>query len=212
MNRTNLKLIITALFAAAIAGAAVLLVIGQVGKPARSLTDTDMPQDTVTSFFEALRDSDYSAADEMIYNYELTNTDVQLEDAVAQQLFQALGRSISFEFSGECTVDGLNAVQPVRVTYLDINSAASELNTITKAQVSKRLEEADDPSEFYDGSGEYLEEFVMQVFEEAVVIMLEQADAYYVTKEITIGLVYEDSDWFIELNDELLACMFGGLK
>jgi len=106
----------------------------------------------------------------------------------------------------------LTAVQTVDVTYLDIQSAASQLNTLVNEQIEALFLEAEDTDALYDENGEYTEEFINRAFNNAVVIMLENAPAYYVTRQIDVDLYFENAEWLIRISDDLMLCMFGGLK
>jgi len=211
MNRKNI-FYLTAVLAVVMIIAVISIISSQVGAPARALGQTADPQQTVSEFFEALGNSDYAAANEFLGDCTLKNTTVELNDPAAQKLFQALGESISFEFCGECRTEGLTAVQTVDVTYLDIQSAASQLNTLVNEQIEALFLEAEDTDALYDENGEYTEEFINRAFNNAVVIMLENAPAYYVTRQIDVDLYFENAEWLIRISDDLMLCMFGGLK
>ena len=212
MNKSKSILRITYIVAVAAVVLLFFVVSGNLGAPAKSLTGTGDPQETVSAFFDALHKADYETVNGILGNCTLVNTDMSQQSEVNRKLFSALSDSISSRFAGDCRVDGLNAVQTVQVTYFDISSSAAQLNTLTKEQLDLMLSEVDNASELYDENGEYRHDVVMQVFEQAVVIMLENVNDYYVTREFDINLFYEDDNWYIEPSEDILGCMIGGMK
>ena len=72
------------------------------------------------------------------------------------------------------------------------------------------MDEAEDTSEIYDANYEYREDFVMEVLYDAAVEAVKK-DAKTNTVFITINLSYQDGQWWIVSDNELLDAISGGV-
>ncbi len=210
----NSKTTLTTIYCAAIAAVLVLFLVvsGNLGTPAKSLTGLDDPQETVSEFFGSLRRGDLEAAGSLLSHCNLENTDMTNQSDVNRKLYQALCDSISVRFAGDSTVDGLDAVQTVQVTYFDISSSASKLNELTKQQIDIMLNDTASAAELYNENSEYRPEVVMQIFDQAAMQLLENPSEYYVTRTFDIELLHEGDGWFIVPSDDLMDCILGGMN
>ena len=176
-----------------------------------SLVSIPDPQEAVTKFFDYICAEDYASADTLLKNYELVGSAGQPEGEVAQKLHAALIDSLSCTLNGDCEISGNTAVQKVTITYFDLASLSERLNAITAEKMDALVNEMND-SELYDENGSYREEVVMQVLSDAVDSVLEAPQQYYVSKNLSINLSYESSEWLISADDELFECLLGGLQ
>jgi hypothetical protein len=93
-----------------------------------------------------------------------------------------------------------------------MSSVTNNLQTRSKQLLEQRVNAAADTDEVYNNENEYREDFVMQVLYDAVVQAL-QEDAKTTTCEVTINMVYENGQWWIVPNSDLLSVIsFGVLK
>ena len=96
------------------------------------------------------------------------------------------------------------------MTGLDITSVTSVLKDRSQALLEKRVAETEDADDVYDENNEYREDFVMQVLYDAAAQALEE-DAQEMTVEFTVNLVYQNDEWMVVVDSELLDAISGGI-
>ena len=74
----------------------------------------------------------------------------------------------------------------------------------------KALEEAENLEDVYDDKLQYREDFVMDVLYDAAEMALKE-DAKMITTELTLNLSYQNEQWWIAADRELLDAIYGGI-
>jgi len=93
---------------------------------------------------------------------------------------------------------------------MDIGSVTDVQGERSQALLEARVEQAKDPSELYDENNNFREDLVMDVLYEAAQQALTQ-DAQEKTWEITVNLVYENGQWWVQPEAALLEAISGGI-
>lgn len=167
------------------------------------------PQETVSTFFDALCAEDYDSAYACLSGY----TDLGLSggptDPVGQTMYDALRDSYSYELYGSCVVDQLTAHQEVLFTYLSLPSMAKDVEEETMTVLSGFVETRP-RSELYDSNNNYLPEVAQEAYSTAVDNILTHAGNYYTTVGVQIELEYINGSWLMIPGQSLLSAITGG--
>lgn len=164
----------------------------------------------MTELMEAVCRNDYAAASEQLYGNPEFGVDRDPADEVGELIWEAFTESISYELSGELYATDSGVAQNITITTLDIESVTGVLKARSTALLEKRVAETEDPDEVYDENVEYREEFVMKVLYDATVQALKE-DARMVTRSVTVNMIYENDQWWILADNELLNAVSGGI-
>lgn len=125
------------------------------------------------------------------------------------RLGEALRKSYSYRLIGEPTINELTAVQKVEFTYLDLGwferNTAGRIDGLIAEKIKTRTK-----SQLYDENGEYRDELMSEVYEEALASSLKWADRYYVTVVYDVKLEYVDGSWYIIYSDDMTKGFKGG--
>ena len=167
------------------------------------------PADTVTQFFESIRFGNYPLAYSCLSDYVTLGLEQEPETPEAKQIYNALKKTYTYRLNGECSVNGLEAVQPISFRALNIRR--------TEEAVAKHAAEifeqatADRPaSEVYDESGAVLPDVTDQVYAMALEEALAHPDALCSETELEVKLQYIDGAWKIVTDRPLMAALVGG--
>ena len=169
--------------------------------------EPDEPKSRVSDMMDCVCSGDFTKAQ----SYMLTNPNLGMkdpDDEIAAIIWEAFLDSMSYSFSGECqpTEDGLT--QKIAFQCLDITSITASLRERSQALLTQRVEEAEDVSEIYDENNEYRADVVRQMLLLAVNDALKE-DAKMQTTEVSIDLKYQEGQWWIIADQELLDVLFG---
>lgn len=164
----------------------------------------------MTELMEAVCRNDYAAASEQLYGNPEFGVDRDPADEVGELIWDAFTESISYELNGELYATDSGVAQNITITTLDIESVTGVLKARSTALLEKRVAETEDPDEVYDENVEYREEFVMKVLYDATVQALKE-DARMVTRSVTVNMIYENDQWWILADNELLNAVSGGI-
>ena len=164
----------------------------------------------ITDLMDAVMNCDYEKASSVIYGNPQLGLDREPEDEVVKMLWDAFTESQSYELKGGCMADNSGLTQQVVMTYLDIYSITENLSDRSEAILMQRIEEAENSDVIYDENNEYREEVVMDALKEAVTMALKE-DAEYVTVEVALNLIYQDDQWWVLSNSQLIQAISGGM-
>lgn len=188
--------------------AAAACVIGRTEGLLFTRTEGD-PQDTVICFFDSILDHDWETACSCLSDYSSLGMEEPPEDPAEAALYEALQASYAYSLSGDCSVTGLNAVQEVRFTYLDLPSLSGSLQAETVSAVQRLVEELP-AGQIYDGQGGYREDFISLAYLDAVRTVLLHPDPYLRTAVLPLELHYTDGIWKLSASPALLTALSGG--
>lgn len=167
------------------------------------------PQKTVTRFFDALCAGDNDTAYTCLENYSSLGLEKEPSSKSGELVYNALKDSYSYELVGAANVDKLTAQQTVSFTYLDLKAmeqyVEKETNDVLREIVRSRARK-----DVYDENNNYLPAVTDEAYETAVKTVLNSAENYYNSAELTVGLDYVGQQWFINADSALLSCIMGG--
>lgn len=167
-------------------------------------------QNRVLAFMDVVCDADYDQVSAYISGNPSLGLDRDPADDVGVLLWNAYTGSLSYSVVGDCYATDNGLAQKVTLTGLDITSVTAVLRDRSQVLLEQRVKDAEDASEIYDENNEYREDFVMAVLYDAAVEALEQ-DAQEMTVEFTVNLVYENDQWLVVSDNELLDAISGGI-
>lgn len=174
------------------------------------LTPPTEATNRVTGMMDAICDGDYTQASTYILGNPGLGVDREASDQVGVLIWNSFIDSLSYQLDGACyaTDDGL--AQNVTLTCLDVTSVTANLRERSQTLLEQRVQAAEDTSEIYDENNEYREDFVLDVLYDAAGQAL-QEDASDMTVSLTLNLKYQDGQWWILADSELLDAISGGI-
>jgi hypothetical protein len=156
----------------------------------------------------ALAEGDFAKAQTILYGNPDLGVDRQPKDEVGQLIWDTFCSSIDYAFTGELYATDKGLARDVAITTLDIASVTGTLKERSQVLLEKRVESAEDVSQIYDEKNNYREDFVMDVLYDAATESL-QEDARYLTREITLNLVYQQGSWWVMPDGALIQVISG---
>lgn len=166
--------------------------------------------DRVHTMMDSLCAGDYDTVSGCLYGQPNLGLDREAEDPVGQLFWEAMTHSFSYEVVGEFHATDSGVALDVTVSALDLGSVTVNLRDRARTLMEQRISEAEDTDEIYDENNEYREEFVMDALYAAARDALDQ-DAKQVTWNLTLNLIYENGQWWIMPEQDLLRAISGGI-
>lgn len=195
---------------AVFAGAAMLAATAGVNLGTVYVTTEGDPAPVAVEFMDAITDADFAKACACLDGYSSLGLETAPEDAAGKRLYDALLDSFSYELTGACHADKLEASQPLRFTYLDLPSIEEQVGERTM-DVIEEFVSTRPRKELYDENNNYLPEVAQEAYFVALEEVLDAADSYYSTVDIDLSLVYDDG-WKVELPQALIKALAGGVS
>ena len=164
----------------------------------------------VTGLMEAVCSGDFATASTYLQGQPGLGVDREATDEVGILIWEAFRDSMSYELVGECYATEAGLSQNVTLTCLDVTSVTAVLKERSQALLEQRVDEAENLEDVYDENLQYREDFVMDVLYDAAVMALEK-DAKIMTTELTLNLSFQNEQWWIAADRELLDAISGGI-
>lgn len=190
--------------------AGILLALGNRDAKPVLLASPEAARTQIIQTMDALCQGDYETAGGNMYGTPDLGMDREAAEPVGALVWDAFVQSFSYELSGDAYATDAGLAQNVVIRGLDISSVTATLGERSQALLKARVEAAGDPSEVYDENNDFREELVMYVLYEAAEQALEE-DATEKTWEVTVNLVYENGQWWIQPEAALLEAISGGI-
>ena len=168
------------------------------------------PTMSVTRFLDAVCTGNYPAAYTELRDYSDLGLSETPSSPAGQRVQQALHESFSYSLAGECRTDKLEAVQPVRFTYLDLARLEQAVAEETQRQ-AEAIVQTRSVSEVYDENRRYRPEVANEAYLAALNVVLQNAPAYYAETQFDLSLAYTDGRWQILASPALLRALAGGI-
>jgi len=168
------------------------------------------PTVSVTRFLDAVCTGNYPAAYTELRDYSDLGLSETPSSPAGQRVQQALHESFSYSLAGECRTDKLEAVQPVRFTYLDLARLEQAVAEETQRQ-AEAIVQTRSVSEVYDENRRYRPEVANEAYLAALNVVLQNAPAYYAETQFDLSLAYTDGRWQILASPALLRALAGGI-
>ena len=166
--------------------------------------------DQVQTMLDALCAGDYDTVSGCLYGQPNLGLDREAEDPVGQLIWDALSDSFSYELGQEFHATDSGVSLSVTIQALELNSVTENLRDRARTLMEQRIAQAEDPEEIYDENNDYREEFVMESLYEAARDALKQ-DARQTSWSLTLNLVFENGQWWIMPEQDLLRAISGGI-
>ncbi len=159
---------------------------------------------------EALCHQDYETLRGCLYGTPELGLGRKPADAVGELVWNALAGSYRYELSEGIHATDSGVAMYVTITALDVNSVTADLRTRAQALLEQRIRTVEDAEQVYDDGGEYRKDFVLEVLRDAVEEAIAR-DGRDISWYVTLNLVYQNGQWWIMPEGELLAAVSGGL-
>lgn len=166
--------------------------------------------DQVQTMLDALCAGQYDTVSACLYGQPDLGVDREAEDPVGRLFWDALAQSFSYELGDEFHATDSGVALDVTVSAMDLSSVTGNLRDRARTMMEQRIAEAEDADEIYDENSEYREEFVLDALYDAAQEALEQ-DARQQSWQLTLNLVYENGQWWIMPEQDLLRAISGGI-
>ncbi len=164
----------------------------------------------VQTMLDALCAGEFDTVSSCLYGTPDLGMEGQAADPVGQLFWDALGSSFRYEISGDFHATESGVALDVTVSALDLGTATANLRERAQKLLEERVAAAEDPGEIYDANNEYREDFVMDALYDAAMEALAE-DAQQVSWDLTLKLIYQDGQWWIMPEQELLRALSGGI-
>lgn len=174
------------------------------------LKRSDAAQARVAGMMDAVCAADYTTVGQQMYGTPSFGPEREAAEKVSALYWTAFSESMSYELVGECYAEEDYIAQKVRITCLDFDSITENLRTRFQTLLEQRIAKAQSTSEIYDENNNYREDMVMELLYQAAQECLRE-DADMVTEEIVVKLTYEQGQWWIIPEKELLTAITGGI-
>ena len=198
-----------AVLALCAAGAGVYLALENVGSEPQMVQAPEEARQRALTLLDALCEGNYSEVSSQLYGQPELGLDKEPADEVGVLLWAALTESRSYEILRDCYATDSGIAMDVAVEGLDLQRILNDLRQQSQMLLEQRVSQAEDASEIYDENGEYREDFVMEVLENAVreVMAWDSENARW---ELTLQFVYDEGRWWIRPDEMLLSAISGG--
>ena len=192
-----------------ISGFAMLLcIVGSTSGTVYTKADGD-PAETVQLFYDSIKKQDYVAAYSCLSDYSTLGLEKLPQTENAKLAYEALRQSYDYSIMGKPQIDRPEATVRVRFQYLDMTSFEDSVASRTNDNLAAFVKE-NPISAVYDENDQYLPEVTEKAYADALEFILNKADTYYSSTELSIKLEYVDGKWLIITDDAMLRPLMGG--
>lgn len=201
--------LIFAVLALSAAGAGVYLALENMDAGPVLVQAPQEASHQASDMLEALCNGDYDGVSARLYGQPELGLDREPEDTVGKMFWEALENSRSYTVLRDCYATDDGIAMDVALECLDMDSLTGTLRSRAQVLLEQRVAQAEDTSEIYQDGGDYREDFVMAVLEDAAREALEQ-DATTARWELTLYFIYKEGHWWIQPDEALLTALAGG--
>ncbi|MBR5489818.1 MAG: hypothetical protein IKV79_00950 [Oscillospiraceae bacterium] len=196
---------------AAIAAIIATIVVCSRGLEARPhiMDEGEDPAIVAEEFLALALEGKGAEAEELLLGNSTLGLGAKPEDTIGAMMYDALLDSFSYELSGPCQEDSIDASQVFTVTYLDLTAITSQQKEATTARLEEYVNEADKLQDVFAEDGGYLPELAMAALEEVTEELLARAEDYYVQTELELHLRYSNGEWKVIADGDLFTILSG---
>lgn len=169
---------------------------------------TGNPQEVAVAFMDSVIAGDYEKAYSFLNGYSSLGLENEPSDEMGKLMYDALRKSFSYELTGDCFVDKLDAEQQIQFTFLDLPSTEKDVQTKTEA-VLKDIVSSRPAKSVYDENNNYLPEVAHEAYAKALTEVLQHAEDYYTSESVLLQLVYSDGNWSVVPAHSLIKAFSG---
>lgn len=160
-------------------------------------------------FLQNLDDGDLQAAANCLLGQPSLGIDRSAQDAAGQLMWDGFMGSFSCKILGACYPSESGVSLDVSITCLDLDKTMEPVGERALALLQQKQDHAQTMDEIYDASGNYLESLLEEVIVQAVEEAL--AQSRYMTRDVTLSLVYQEGQWWVLPEAELMEAISCGL-
>lgn len=211
MNYKKLVSAVFALLGVLLIAGTVLLSFRSLNASARLLRADEAAAQRTEEWMEAVCAGDYAAAGSIMYGQPELLTGNNGADEWQLLFWDAFVDSISYEFTGDCYATDAGLSRDLTITALDLPALMEPLKERMDALLPLRADEAEDQDAVFDENNNYRDAFVMDILMEAATQILAEEDPR-ASREITLNLIYEDGQWWIQTEQDLIDVLSGKMK
>lgn len=176
---------------------------------------TGNPRESLEIFYDGIVNKNYDVSYSLLYDTKTLGFEdfaMQGSDSLSanELLVNALVDSYSYEIVGEPVVNDLSARAKVKFNYLDLYSFEENVSGRIDSVITGKIRTMK-KAELYDEEGNYKEEVLNDVYEEALKESLEWKEKYYTSVMYDVELIYENDMWLIKYNDDMTNSFAGGM-
>lgn len=187
-------------------GTVMLCLMSRNAQP-RMLESPEAASAQAQRMMDALCAGDYDTAGSCMYGQPDLGAG-EPEDEVSRLLWDAFTDSLSYEFTGVCSVTDAGLTRKAAVTALNVAKVTQSVPQRARALLEQQAEAAASPAEIYDEHNAYREELVNQALLDAAKQALDES-AETVTRDVTLNLIYRDGAWWVVPDQALLQIISG---
>ena len=166
------------------------------------------PEEVSSSFMTAVCMGEENLASSLLASPMQLDIPLNQPDEAALLLERSLKDSYSCEAAGAPILDGTNAKQNYKFTSLNVNALVPDI----LAEVDKELEykvENSKKSDVYDKDNNYRTDVLEEIYQSAIVKVLQDAPSYYTQSLIGLELTYQNGEWKVLPNNSLQLALNG---
>lgn len=158
---------------------------------------------------DAVTRGDFQAVSSRMEGMPDLGVDREPEDTVGKLLWAEFLKTFTYEIKGQPYAAEPGMAVDMEVTYLDFNSVIGTLGDRVGALLKEKAQAAENPSEVYDEDNNYRQELVDQAIGQAAQSAIAE-DGKTVTRALTLRMVYEQGQWWVVPDGELISVISGG--
>ena len=166
------------------------------------------PEEVSSSFMTAVCMGEENLASSLLASPMQLDIPLNQPDEAALLLERSLKDSYSCEAAGAPILDGTNAKQNYKFTSLNVTALVPDI----LAEVDKELEykvENSKKSDVYDKDNNYRTDVLEEIYQSAIVKVLQDAPSYYTQSLIGLELTYQNGEWKVLPNNSLQLALNG---
>ncbi len=169
---------------------------------------TGDPQTVAKEFMDSIISGNYDTAYSLLNGYSSLGLENQPSDESGQLMYDALKNSFSYELTGDCFINKLEAKQQLQFTFLDLPATEADIQAKTEA-ILKDIVASRPAKAVYDEHNNYLPEVAHEAYAKALNEVLKNASEYYTNAGIQLQLVYSDGSWSVIPAHSLIKALSG---
>lgn len=168
-------------------------------------------EERAESLMNAVCSGSYDKASEYLYGTPNLGAPTDDSTVAVNLVWEAFLDSLEYEFVGGCSPEESGVSIEASLRFLNVSSAIGSLDTRAQELLNQRIQAAKSSEELYDENNEYRQEIIDQVLRDATLQVLEENQDRQ-ERTITLHLVYEDGQWWVFPEADLLGVLSGAIS
>lgn len=203
------------IFAVVFAVAGIVLMLGtavvcfaSLNAPVKILENPDGAVTCSEELAQALNEGSFAAAGARMYGQPDLGVGDVPADGYSGLLWQSFCDSISLSYTSRLYLLDADLARDGTIRVLDVSYVTEQVQLKAKALLEQKQSQAEDPAALYDETGYFRQELVEEALQTALRQVL-QEDPAYVTKDVTVKLIFRDETWWAVPDQALLQAISG---